>query len=106
MTFKQLLRKLFAELWHRCAKLAEHKIELLGYHHQDQAAWWESFLIRCEKRALYHSQFVPSEAPQAVAASSSPSTMCEGLARLIERGEVEIRTSSQSAASHASTEEK
>jgi hypothetical protein len=61
MTFKQLLRKLFAELWHRCAKLAEAKISSCYTTQQDQAAWWEEFITRCEKRAFHHSEFVPQE---------------------------------------------
>lgn len=64
MTFKQLLRKLFAELWHRCAKLAEDKIDQCSHISEEHAAWWEQFITRCEKRALYHAQFVPNEQPQ------------------------------------------
>lgn len=59
MTFKQLLRKLFAELWHRCAKLAEAKFGSTVIS-TGSAEWWEAFILRCEKRALYHAQFVPT----------------------------------------------
>lgn len=63
MTFKQLLRRLFADLWFRCAKLAEHKIEVCGYTSGEHAAWWEAFILRCEKRALHHGEFVPGKEP-------------------------------------------
>jgi cob(I)alamin adenosyltransferase len=63
MTFKQLLRKLFAELWHRCARLAEEKISRSSYHDENHVEWWEAFITRCEKRALLHAEYVPKEEP-------------------------------------------
>lgn len=76
MTFKQLLRKLFAELWHRCARLAEEKIERASFHHSDHCAWWEQFIIRCEKRALLHGEYVPKN--DALAAAGETGSTKEG----------------------------
>lgn len=59
MTFKQLLRKLFAELWLQCARLAAEKISRSSYHDEDHAEWWEKFIERCEKHAMRHAEFVP-----------------------------------------------
>lgn len=64
MKFKQLLRKLFAELWHRCGRLAEEKISRCGAYDEKHAEWWEAFILRCEKHALRHAEFVPNEQQQ------------------------------------------
>lgn len=61
MTYKQLMRKLFSNLWHLCALLGRDKIHALGYHHTEQAEWWEKFIIRCEQRALRHAELVPGK---------------------------------------------
>lgn len=65
MTYKQHLRQLFANLWYLCACLARDKIHSCGFHNSEHATehakWWEEFLVRCEKRALHHGEFVPGK---------------------------------------------
>lgn len=57
MTYKKLMRRLFADLWHRCARLAENKIESCYSSGCEHVAWWEAFILRCEGRALTHAEF-------------------------------------------------
>lgn len=64
MTFKQAMRRLFANLWHRCGQLALDKIIACHHSSTEYVAWWEDFLTRCEQRALRHSEHVPNEHPQ------------------------------------------
>ena len=63
MTFKQTIRRFLADLWCRCAKLAEDKISTFGCK-IDDVAEWEAFIIRCEQRAIRHAEYVPAETDQ------------------------------------------
>ncbi len=60
MTFKQTIRRLFADLWYLCAKVAADKISTYGCDIA-KATDWEKFIIRCEQRALRHAEHVPKE---------------------------------------------
>jgi hypothetical protein len=64
MTFKQTMRRLFANLWHLCAKSALDKVIECRSHHTEHVEWWEAFIVRCEQRALRHAEFVPTEPMQ------------------------------------------
>lgn len=61
MTFKQALRRLFADLWWRCADMAKQKMWNAVTSDLVQQKWWEEFMVRCEQRAMKHAEFVPGK---------------------------------------------
>lgn len=61
MNFKQWMRRLFSDLWFKCADMGRMKIGQTSALSLKDAEWWESFIERCDKRAMHHAEFVPGK---------------------------------------------